>query len=107
MIWCVLTELPSKNFPQRKTVFTPPRDASLRINAFKVTDEQHSKINSRSNPRTPTVGVTGLGERFDKQIKPGFRKQFVPPIVKHMSRGLCDVGRCDSQFLLLFGYSLP
>jgi hypothetical protein len=58
----------------------------LRGNALEVSDKQHPKVNTRSNPRPPVLRVVLLDQVFHKPVESSLSQQPVETLIKHMPR---------------------
>ena len=71
------------------TISTPPSDAPLRLDALKVTNQQHAEVNSRSYPRpTFAAAVKGRALIFNPAIEACFGQQLIELLVEHMPHRL-------------------
>lgn len=77
-----------------------PGDPALAAQPLEVTDEEHSKVNSRRNARASAPLVMGFAELFHEQIKPSLSKHFVERLEKGMPRTLNQLRGGDEELNL-------
>src|SRR5437016_400670 len=74
--------------PSMPTVFPfrrPPRDATLPLNPFEISDQQQAKIPPRRQRRTPhRLRVEALTLPLYKLVEPTLLQQLVQPLVERM-----------------------
>ena len=87
--------------PNRQRVRRAPRDAPLRVNAFKVPDQQCAKIDARGETRPATGrGVEPLAVPFDERIEAVGVQQGVHSPIERVGDRLRQVGRGDPEGFL-------
>src|SRR6516162_281488 len=87
---------------QTQRVRTTPCDASLRVDAFEVPDQQHSEIYARCDARPPhRLAFVKTNALFLRElIKPRHVQNLIYPIVKNVTPAAWQLVRGDPQILL-------
>src|SRR5437870_4554025 len=85
VIWRRLGQPQFAKLAQRQRIRRPPRDATLPLNPFEISDQQQAKIPPRRQRRTPhRLRVEALTLPLYKLVEPTLLQQLVQPLVERM-----------------------
>src|SRR5271167_3407074 len=98
----VLVQANAHKTPQRQRVRQPPSNAALRPDAFEISDQQRTKVDSRRQGGPSVLGRVELrAPTLDKLVKTLGFQQLIQLLVEGMSRRCCQLGVRDPYPLLL------
>jgi hypothetical protein len=101
-----LRQTDAGKFTQAEAVMTSPCDTSLTIEPSKVTNENHSEINSGRNAWPTQILVKRGAQFFDISIKSTLIKNLIEFGIKRVSRRFGNLIGGNLQFLL-FRFPFP
>src|SRR5216117_3600734 len=85
VIWRRLGQPQFEKLAQRQRIRRPPRDATLPLNPFEISDQQQAKIPPWRQRRTPhRLRVEALTLPLYKLVEPTLLQQLVQPLVERM-----------------------
>src|SRR4051812_4199287 len=101
MIRSFLIEPVPDELSQGQRIGHAPRNPALGIDAFKVTDQQHSEVHARSNAG-PTIWalVVPAAEMFTMLVEPARLEQSAQPVIERIRRCSNNLSPRDPQRLL-------
>src|SRR5437764_3846940 len=87
---------------QRQRISRAPGNATLRVNAFKVADEECPKIDPRgqARPAIRALLVELAAQRFHPGIELMLTQDLIQPLVKRIAGSLDYGARCDPHIAL-------
>jgi hypothetical protein len=106
MVWSNIGRSQSKEVTQCKRIGSSPSCSSFRIQTFKITNQKHPEVNSRSQAGASHFGRIEYGaDSLDKSIEIVFYQDRINPLIEGMRWSFGYLSRYDPKCFLTYDFS--